>query len=333
MTDDNTLPADAGGTAPSLTVADAAKAIAGLLDSDDEPNTQAQGDDAEAADAKADPDADEPGEGEDAEEEAEADPEQEDQEPAQESAPVKIKLDDGSEITLDEAKKGYLRQSDYTRKSQGLAAEARQFQAEREQFSEFQRQTQLMQEQAATLIQAVMPARPDPRMLETDPFEYQKQRANWESWQEWAQTVSTNQQRLKAEEEKRFSTERDNFLREQDRRLIEARPELKDKSKRDELLNNMLSTLPDAFGFDPDEIRETTDHRLVLALEAAAKWVALQKQKPAVMAKAKDAPAVQKPGARPSPEQSKARIAAMKTQRLRQTGRVEDAARAIQDLL
>ncbi len=324
--DSNTLPL--GGTAPSLTVDTAAKAIAGLLDSPVDEEITQEGADSEAEQAEGETEAG-PDEGEE-EEQAEGESEEGQEEvaaaPVQESAPVKLKLDDGSEITLEEARKGYLRQSDYTRRTQEHARE-------REQFSETQQQTRTMLEQAATLIQAVIPAKPDPKLLETDPFEYQKQRANWESWQEWAQTIDANKRKVDADTSARSEEQRRSYITEQSRLLFEARPELKSKAKRDEWKGNLLATLPDAYGFSPEEILETGDHRLLLMADDAAKWRALQKQKPQAMQKLKDAPPVQKPGARPTPTQAKAKVTAQKTERLRQTGRVEDAARLIADLL
>lgn len=41
--------------------------------------------------------------------------------PAKNNIPEEIELDDGTKITIDELKKGYMRQSDYTRKTQELA--------------------------------------------------------------------------------------------------------------------------------------------------------------------------------------------------------------------
>lgn len=328
--EDSTTPPE-GGNATSLTVETAAKAIAGLLDSPDEESTP------ERADSEADKpeaDAEEPDEG--AEEDAEGesdDAEQPDEDQPQESAPVKLKLDDGSEITLEEAKKGYQRYSDYTRKTQELGAERTKFQSEREQFSETQQQTKLMLEQAATLIQAVLPQKPDPKLLETDPFEYNKQRANWEAWQDWARTIDDNKRKLEAESVAQTEAQIKARIKNESEALFTAKPELREKSKRDEWKGNLLATLPDAYGFTAEEILATADHRMLLMADDAAKWRALQKQKPQAMQKAKDAPPVQKPGARPTPAQAKAKIAGKNTERLRQTGSLIDGARAIADLL
>ena len=331
--EDNTpLPS---GTDTALTVDTAAKAIFGLLDSpdDDEGNTQAPKE-AKAAKGKDEdePEAD-PEEGED-----EGEPEDEEadtakDEPEQESAPLKLKLDDGSEITLDEARKGYLRQSDYTRKQQDLARERDEVRTSREQFSQTEQQTRAALERALTIVQAVMPQKPDPRLLETDPFEYQKQRANWESWQEWHHTLDADRRQADAESATRQTEQHREFLREQNRLLVEALPELKDKAKRDEWKGQLLSTLPEAYGFSPDEILETADHRILRMATDAAKWRKLQQSKPKALAAAKEAPPVQKPGARPTPNQVKGKVQSQKVERLRQTGRVEDAARAIVDLL
>ena len=44
---------------------------------------------------------------------------------APEKKPEKVKLDDGTEVDIDELKKGYMRQSDYTKKTQELASKSK----------------------------------------------------------------------------------------------------------------------------------------------------------------------------------------------------------------
>jgi hypothetical protein len=71
----------------------------------------------------------------------------------EESAPdtVHITLPDGRQINADEAAKGYLRQDDYTRKTQGLSQKEKQLQAH---FTEAMQRLQATTEQVATLQDA-----------------------------------------------------------------------------------------------------------------------------------------------------------------------------------
>lgn len=77
-------------------------------------------------------------------------------------------------------------------------------------------------------------------------------------------------------------------------------------------------------GWKPEEIGSITDPRVVLAIDKARRFDALQKSKEQVKAKAKDAPPVVKPGAaRPRVDQTQEAMT-----RLRKTNSVDDAAAA-----
>jgi hypothetical protein len=99
------------------------------------------------------------------------------QDPKQESLDAKITLPDGSEITVEEARKGYLRQAEFTRKTQTLAQE-RERVAKREQAA-IQELGGLHQHVA--LLEAM---EPDWQALaqESTPVEMQRAQAYWQQY-------------------------------------------------------------------------------------------------------------------------------------------------------
>lgn len=333
QTDSNTP--DEFGTA-SHTIDSAAEAIAGLLDP--EPDTQKKDSEAvEAEDVKSEGDEEGAKEPDNAEEDTpDADPDDEDvtdeEHPEESRTPASIKLDDGTEITLEEAKKGYLRQSDYTRKAQSLAEERKQIEAFKTQLAPLEQQTKAALEQAWQILQANTPQKPSAALASEDPFEYQRQYAIWADWAEKAQIVHQQHAMLHQRQMQEQQEIQQKRIAEERQKLIEAMPELADPAKREKLQKDVLSILPE-YGFSEQETMGWTDSRAIRLAIDAAKWRMLQKTKPKVMEKAKGAPPVQKPGARPSPDQQKAKVHSQKVHKLRQTGRLDDAAAAIADLL
>ncbi len=62
----------------------------------------------------------------------------------------------------------------------------------------------------------------------------------------------------------------------------------------------MVAILSDAYGLTEQEIRASTDHRLILIARDAMRWQKLQKSKPAIVNKVKTAPKLLKPGTQQS---------------------------------
>ena len=97
--------------------------------------------DDEAEDATDDEDV----EGEDEVEEPEDDPDEDDEEPDDEESDgpqelgdeVKVRLKDGTEVTVGELREGALRRDDYTRKTQELAEQRRELEEQREKIERF----------------------------------------------------------------------------------------------------------------------------------------------------------------------------------------------------
>ncbi len=74
-------------------------------------------------------------------------------------------------------------------------------------------------------------------------------------------------------------------------------------------------------GYTVQDIQSVTDAKWVIAMDKARRYDAMQESKAAVKAKAKDAPAVAKPGAKRAPSNTVADL----TQRLRKTNSSQDA--------
>lgn len=284
----------------------------------DEPNrllTEAD-DDAEAQDDGEQPDEDaEPDEGE--EEPGEEDePEETDEESEQQDATLDDDTEvdvDGSPVKLSELRSGYLRQSDYTRKTQALAEERKsldQNKAEAERLrSSYTENLQVLD----SFLQKSVPyddAALD-KLAEEDPAKYtQAERAN----RKHLEALNVIRGELRSAHEaraKEFAEARRKAAEEGMARLPEVIPEWRNSEIRKREAGEVAQYLK-SLGRSDEEIAGITDPVIVSVLRKAMLHDKGQQAKQTVAkkkAKPKPAPApskVQKPGAAKEPGHQKA---------------------------
>lgn len=116
---------------------------------------------------------------------------------------------------------------------------------------------------------------------------------------------------------------------EEQRSMLQAKvPEWADESTRAKDKADILKYL-DGYGITKDEFESLADHRFALVVRDAWKWGALQKSKPAVLNKVRTAPKLLKPGSQQSKDASNAIAIRQDQARLKQTGRISDAAKLL----
>lgn len=247
----------------------------------------------------------------------------------------RVRLKDGTEVTLDEVedwRKGTLRQSDYTRKTQELATSRKEIEQRQAAIAETERQFSQAIDVAMTVVQARMPQPPDASMLETDPIGYIQQEAAYKA----AVEEMGKLQRAKQEHEEKSSIERKQAFNEwaakEHETLLDRVPEMKDPAKAKVFLETVIETLP-AYGFSKEDLAGIYDHRLVLVLKDAVAYRKLMASKPKADAKAKDAVPVQTPGRQSSPDDAKVKAIQAERQQLRKTGNRNVAQKLIADIL
>lgn len=229
---------------------------------------------------------------------------------------------DGTEIEVDETElvKGYQRQTDYTRKTQEVAEQRKAAEAERQAAAQ---ERALYQQRLAAVAQTLQEQPIDWETLHReDPLEYVHQRALQQERQQNAAAVAREQHRVAQQEAQEQRAKILQLVAEEKGRLLEALPDLKDPAKEKETLFK-VKVYAQSQGFSPAELVQTYDHRAVLMLHKAMRYDEL-------VAKAKTArPTVSQvaPAARTAaPRKDQANDA---RQRLKKSGRVEDAAAAM----
>jgi hypothetical protein len=304
---------------------DAVDALAGLLDSQDaapeeHDETPDEGQAPEEAEVEAEAEA-EPDDGEQSDDDEADDGEIEASEETEEEVTPEVgEIEiDGERITLEEVKKGYLRQKDYTQKTQELS-ELRKSEAQRIQALEAERQRYAERiEQLSTLD-----AEPEPdwdTLRETDPIEYMLQRDQWREKSERKQALEAERQRLSQHQQQEQQQKLVKQLQSEQERLLSRVPEWRDEKIATKEKTEIASLMKD-YGWTPEELGQLYDHRALLMARDALAYRRLQSKSTQVAAKAKGKPKVVKPGSA-KPVDGKTRDAALK--KVKRTGSVHDA--------
>jgi hypothetical protein len=203
-------------------------------------------------------------------------------------------------------------------------AELQAIRAEREQYA------QLLGALSEQVKAAAEPQIDWDRLYREDPIEYVRQREVMRDNKERAAAIDAEQQRLfqiaQEEQVKQLQT----VKVKESRALLEAVPSWKDPAKA-KAEKTMLIEFGQKMGFTPQELGNIYDHRVVLALRKAALYDQMQAKRQVIKPVTNNGPRPAKPGAAGRVSQMSDSVRAK--QRLAKTGRVEDAASAIELLL
>ena len=235
------------------------------------------------------------------------------------------------EVTLDELQKGYSRTQDYTRKTQQIAevrkqteAELQAVRAEREQYA------QLLSALESQVQQVAQPNIDWDRLYQEDPIEWVRQREVMRDNQEKAAAIQSEKQRLaqlSQQEQAQFMQQK---LQQEQEALLAAIPDWKD-AKKAQAEKALLMDFGQKIGFTPDELKNVVDHRAVLMLRKAALYDQMMSKRGNIKPVTNNGPRPAKPGA--AGRVSNTTEAVRAQQRVAKTGRVDDAANAIFQLL
>ena len=235
------------------------------------------------------------------------------------------------EVTLDELQKGYSRTQDYTRKTQQVAemrkqteAELTAIRAEREQYAQL---LGALSEQVKT---AAEPQIDWDRLYRDDPIEYVRQREVMRENREKAAAIQSEQQRLAEISQQEQMQQLQAHKVKESQALLDAIPTWKDPAKA-KAEKSMLIEFGQKMGFTPQELGNIYDHRVVLALRKAALYDQMQAKRQGIKPVTNNGPKPAKPGAAGRVSQMSDSVRAK--QRLAKTGRVDDAASAIELML
>lgn len=247
-------------------------------------------------------------------------PESDEETPADE---VKITLSDGTETTLGEIERGFLRQDDYTRKTTEIAQERERVSQYEATLREKANLVDTAQQKLAALVQGLIPPEPSPALAQQNPAQYVQQMAMRQQamaeLQGWLDTGNEVQTASSALTEAQTAQQR----AAEDDLLIKARPGLKDPAAMAKF-NDEVAASAKQFGFPDEMIAATTDHRVRQMAYFAAIGVRAEANRKAAQRRV-EAPRAGAPAAPAAPaDKSKTAM-----RRLSQTGSMDDAVKAM----
>jgi len=320
----------------SMNVADAASAISAMLapekgqaELDETQPAEESEEDLEAAASEEDESGVEDAPDEETPEEQSEEEEETEEGEQPQTFTVKV---DGKEVsvTLDELQKGYSRTQDYTRKTQQIAEVRKQVEqethavrAEREQYAQLLGALQAQ-------LQSSEPQVDLERLYHEDPIEWVRQKEVMRERQEKLGAIQSEQQRLAQVSQYEQQRAMEAQLASQQEALLAALPDWKDpkKAKAEKAL---VIESAKAAGFTDEDLKSVYDHRLVLLLRKAALFDQMVSKRQGIKPVVNNGPRTAKPGAAGRVSTTTESVRAK--QRLAKTGRIDDAASAIELLL
>lgn len=237
---------------------------------------------------------------------------------------------EGNPVTAEEAHRGYLRQSDYTKKTQQLSEEREHVQrayAQREQ------ERQVLAENINMALNVIEPTIAElkdvnwDKLASEDPHTYARTKAMYEQASERYQQLQQMGQEAIQQAEQEQAQKRAQHLQVQAKLAERLIPELADPKKAPQTKARLRAYLEKAAGFKPEEVgRVATDARILNLVNKALQYDLSRSQSRKVKSKKVDnAPRKGlKPGAPKSQAQRLEQQRKDKMGRLRRSGRLED---------
>ena len=233
------------------------------------------------------------------------------------------------EVTLDELKAGYSRDSDYRQKTHTLGLEKRDLETQKNSLRQsYDTRLSELNDLIATADATVRQQQGSEdlqKLYDEDPtaaarLDYQLRQQNRQ----------LEEVRSKAKEAQQ--SQYNEFLNTQRELAATKIPEFADPNKTDTFKVNMRNSLRN-YGFNDSEIGSLADHRFLMVAKDAMSYQNLKDKKPIVQKKVANAPRVVKSGVAKSNTSSGREQIRQKIGKLAKTGHIKDAQNAILDMI
>jgi len=312
---ENMTPAEGNGT---LSVDQAAGALLGLMGGED---SQEQPDAAQEAEEVTQ-------EAQSEDEQSESDGDVEEQEQVEEKPRYKVKASgEEIEVTLDDLIKGYQREADYTKKTQTLAEQRKQVEAERQVIEQAKTVRDQYQARLALIENALRSREPQENLealKETDPIGFAVKVAEQTQREKQLQAIQLERARIAQQQQAEQTQNLNSHLAVEAHKLAEAIPEYADEQKSVQVKKD-IRDYAKKIGWSDEELASVYDSRAVLTLYRAMQYDKLIGNKANVTKKVNEAPKMLKAGVSRQTD-ANADQTKKAQNKLKQTGNIRDAA-------
>lgn len=233
------------------------------------------------------------------------------------------------EVSLDELKAGYSRDSDYRQKTHTLSLERKDLEAEKQSLRQsYDSRLAELNDTIATadaFVRQQQGGQDLQKLYEEDPAA--AARLDFQLRQQ-SEAIEDMKAKAREAQQKQY----DDFLATQRELAAQKIPEFSDPNKSDSFRLNIRNTLRD-YGFNDQEIGSLADYRFLLVAKDAMSYKSLKDKKPIVQKKVANAPKVVKSGVAKSNTSSGRENIRNKISKLRKTGNLGDAQSALLDII
>jgi hypothetical protein len=336
---DNTNPAPAAGEGEALSFNDGADAISDLLTGPEtDPSEEDQGQETEATDeTEAEGDEPETEETEEATEETE----QEEDGPGEVTGgkfaadTANVRLKDGTVISVQDLKRGFLSQQSFTRGTQENAKERETLAATKAEVEQTARTLQAQRDFILQVSQQYIPQPPDQRMLDQsspgfDPIGYMAQKADYDKKVDELSKLQSAAQAEQTRTSQEQQKQRKELHDREAQRLLETMPELKKPEVYKKFWGDATETMSE-YGFSAEELANALDHRLYPIYRDLAAYRRARKNLPTIKQNVQSKP-VLTGKKRMDPKGKTSREQSVRAERLRNTGDFDAGVNALMDL-
>lgn len=330
----DTNPAPAAGNDEPLSFDDGVNALTDVLaDPETDLQEEDQSNEATEEEAEGEPEAE-------TEEATEEEAEQEDDGPGYESGKfaadtANVRLKDGTVISVQDLKRGYLSQSSFTRGTQENAKEREALASQKAEFEQNARQVQAERDFILQVAQQFVPQPPDRSLMDQsspnfDPLRYMALKEDYEqkvgALNKLQTSSKADQERLTTQQQK----ERKDLQDAEAKRLVEIMPELKKPEVYNKFWSEAVETMSE-YGFSAEEMNDSIDHRLYPIFRDLAAYRRARKNIPAVKQAVQSKPVLQGKK-RMDPKAKSTRESQVRGEQLRRTGDFDAGVRSLMDL-
>jgi|GEM_PF-1538982 len=246
-------------------------------------------------------------------------------EPEAQDEPEDIAVEiNGETISLEDVGKGYLRQDDYTRKTQDLAAQRKALEVDHASLkAEREHLQKMLSAQSSEQFEE-----PDwVAMAEEDPLGYMTEKAKFDAKRAAMDLRRAEQQRLNEADLQERNTQLHAYVRGEQEKILKAIPALGGDGGSQYKAG--ILTYMQGQGFSKDELAGMYDSRAVVLADKARKYDALMSKKAVVAKKVKGKPKVLRPGVSRGVKGKAQQAQQQARSQLRKSGSVNDAVNAL----
>jgi hypothetical protein len=233
------------------------------------------------------------------------------------------------EVSLDELKAGYSRDSDYRQKTHTLGLEKKDLESEkgslRQTYDTRLSELNDMISTADSFIRQQQGSKDLQKLYDEDPTS--AARLDYQLREQQRQIDG-----MKSKANDAYQKQYSEYLDAQKQLAAAKIPEYSDPNKTDQFKTNLRTTLR-GYGFDDNEIGSLADHRFLMVIKDAMSYKSVKDKRPIAQKKVANAPRVVKAGIAKSDVSSGREGIRNKIGRLKKTGHLREAQSALMDMI